>query len=261
MEFYQIQEALAIAPLVTHSQTAADVSPAMVIQYVPALGTGGTAATVKSNASRLKFLVDAATVAGGDAIGSATGTLIFTTYDSMGELLDAINAGAAWRAYLVGSLRTDDPTKLLAQAATSVIGAHGAAFYWDTSQVNKTSVAISGEKFVNNGPHGHVKDSEDKCINTLLFGREKMTAAGTLNFYSSSQGADAQIGPVIAVALNTAVEQNTNQPALPYLQAKIGERLIIRFAATSSDGTPTEFRFSGKSAVLKSGRIVSEANY
>jgi hypothetical protein len=263
MNYQQLIEAKELAPLVNHSQSAADVTPAIVVQYVPSLGTGGAAATGKKTSDGLGFTVDGTTPAGLDRIGSSTGWITFATYDSLGEVLDAINGRAAWRAYLVAGLRSDTSGDILAQAAASCMGDNGLTFYFDTSAFDGCGVAISGEKFVNNGVSGHVTDADDECINYLNYAKVQLaTSDGELQFYSASQLAQTQIGPTYTCGSGTAVEVNENQPNIPFLEASRGERLVIRcMADTAGNGTPTEFRVSGKTAVLTGARIVEEDNY
>ena len=263
MKYSQIQEAEKLAPLVVHSQSTSDVSPALVVQYVPLLGTGATAATAKVTAAAMVFTTGGTTPSGLDYIGSSTGNITFGSYDSLGEVLDVIEATAAWRAYLVAGIGSDASTDLLAQAAASAIGANGLTFYFDTSAFDGCGTAISGEKFINNSPSGHVKDADDECLNQLLYVKLNVTLSdGELTFYSASRKGASQIGPTYAYGSASAIEVNENGPAEPFLVAKRGERLVIRAAATTAgNGTPAEFRVEGKTAVYSNNRIVTEDNY
>lgn len=262
MNINQIEEARALAQPVVHNQTAADVSPCIVVQYVPALGTGATAATCKRTADGWCFKVGADTPAGADDIGNSSGWILDATYTNMGQILDQINGYAAWRAYLVASRRGDASGSVLAQAEASCIGDNGLAFFWDTSAIALCGTAISGEKFVNNGVNGHVKDAGDQCENTMLYARVTMVSDGTLKFYSSSQSADTQLGPTFTCGSASPVEIGEENPSIGYISAKRGERLLVLVdSATAANGTPTEFHVIGKTAVLRGDRIVTEDNY
>ena len=107
MNLAQIEEARALASPVNWAATVGiDTAPYFVVQYVPALGTGGAAATIALvTGGDMTFLVDGAAPAGLDAIGTA-GVIDTSaaTGDTIAELLGLINATSAWRAYAVGAL-------------------------------------------------------------------------------------------------------------------------------------------------------------
>lgn len=272
MYLRQIEEARALATPVTQNITATDTDPAIVIQYVPALGTGGTAATIAlaTGSQTLTFTVDSSAPAELDAIGGASGALVLTdaVFDTMGELVDYINGRSAWRAYLVGALRSDNPTNLLVKSAASCIGDNGLTFYSDTSTNLGISLAISGEKFVNNGINGHVKDFEDECENEMLYGSFNVTCASApyLSYYTGKQGSTETL--ITAAKLLTSASgtlEGEEIPTGPFIQATRGQRLIMRCVSPSvANATPVTagtITVVGKTAVLKNDRIVSEQNW
>lgn len=262
MRTEQIQEALALAQPIAHNQTTSDVSPAIVIQYVPAIGGADTVGKVKVTTQGLRFKVDDTTPSGANAIGNSSGWILDATYTNMGQVLDQINGYAAWRAYLVCSRRGDASDSLLSTAEATCTGANGKTIFWDTDSIALCGIAISGEKFVNNGLNGHVKDADSVCINTMLYARVTMVSDGTLKFYSSSQAADTLLGPTFACGSASQVEIGEENPSIGYIAAKMGERLLVLVdSATAGNGTPTEFHVVGKTAVLKNDRIVTEDNY
>ena len=285
MKENQIEEARNLAPLIPHNQSAADTSPWMVAQYIPDLGTGGTAATIAYvQASSMTFTVDAGVPAGKDAIG-ASGVILTSssTYNTMGELVDAINGYIAWRAYLVGALRADLVSGMLAKTAASCLTDNGLTFYGDTSineaavipgtagAYEQTSVAISGEKFENYGVYGHKKDADDLCENSLMFAQIELafSGVGTLRIYSAAQNAtETQLyGQVLTTAtaqdlgIVGAVDAPRDGAAGVFLKAKLGERLIIRAGTLTAFSAWTQFNIVGQSAVLNGSRIVTEDNY
>jgi len=267
MHLRQIEEARALATPVIHNITADDTSPWMVVQYVPDRGTGGTSASIAYvQASSLTFLVDSSTPAGADVIG-ASGVVLTSSedYDTMGELVDYINGRAAWRAYLVGALRADLTSLLLAKSATICSGANGLTFYTDSTVSNDVSLAISGEKFVSNAISGHVTDDGGACENEMLYGAFKATNESdfVLKYYSGKQGStETQVGSTIALTTATNKEQGEANLTVPFVQATRGQRLIARIWSGSSVFCSSPVvHVIGKTAVLKNDRIVDEINY
>ena len=269
MNYTQIQEARELATPVTHNFTAVNTFPWMVVQYVPDLGTGGTSASVAYVvASSMTFLVNSAVPAGADAIGTS-GVILTSTaaYDTMGELVDYINGRQAWRAYLVGALRSDNSSLMLAKTAALCSGANGVTFYGASASSGELSFAISGEKFVNNGVNGHVTDADDECENTMINGSFTVTCASAgigLRYYTGAQGStETQIGGTVTVTSATEKTQNSGNLIDPFVRATRGQRLVIRVVGlsdTKSLTAPT-INVVGKTAVLSGSRIVDSVNY
>ena len=279
----QIETARSIAPTVPQSQAAADKTPYIVIQYVPDLGTGGSSASIAYvSDSSMTFLVDSAAPAGADAIG-ASGVILTSssTYDTLGEIVDYINGRQAWRAYLVAALRSDATSILIAKSATK-IPATGLTFWGDTSQ-NEGSIvsgtaaaneivgaAISGEKFVNNGINGHVKDYDDGCENSLLYAEVQLTFTGVTNSLRifSGKAGDAEV-LIYNQSLTSTTEQDLGRTGTVqadglnsvFLKAPLGHRLIIRAAAATAFSAYTKFNILGRTAVLSGSRIVDSINF
>ena len=282
--FTGIEEARSLAPTVPQTQAAADVSPFMVVQYVPNLGTGGTSASIALvQNSSMTFLVDSSAPAGADAIG-ASGILdtSSSTYDTMGELVDAINGVAAWRAYLVAALRSDASSILLAKSATICSTAVGLTFYGDTSQnegsivsgtagtVEIVGAAISGEKFVNNGIAGHLKDADDGVENAMLYAEVQLTFTGVTNslrIFSGKQGSAEVL--IYNQTLTSTTEQDFGRTGTVqadglnsvFLKAPLGHRLILRAGAATAFSAFTKFNVLGRSAVISGKRQVDSVNF
>lgn len=264
----QITEARGLASPVPRNQTAADKSPWIVVQYVPVLGTGGTSATiaVATAAETMTFLVDGSAPAGKDAIGaSGVIDLVSSTYDTMGELVDYINGQPAWRAYLVGCLRSEVPSHLLNISAARCEGDNGLTMVGDSSDSLVVATAISGERFVNNGRAGHLKDFEDKCSNSMLLGAFNLgdgTGAITLRFYTGKAGfAETQIAGAIILTEDTQKLLGDSSGTVPYVTATLGHRLLVRAVTDSAFDAYAEFNVTGKTAVLKNDRFVDYVNY
>ena len=264
-----IQTAHDIATPVTHNITANDTSPWMVVQHVPILGTNGTSAKCQVFASTLTFTVDGAVPAGKDVVGiSGKFNLTLAAYDTMGELVDAINGARAWRAYLVGAIRADTPSFLLIQANADCRGDNGLTVYSDSSNSDEWSFAISGEKFVNNGVAGHVKDWDSQCENSvnwmgLLY--SGASSGHSLKYYTGRAGdTETQLGSSQATVISTLFEQGEDNPSIPWISATRGHRLVCRVAnnsATSKLGTTLAWNTVAETAVLDGSRLVSEDNY
>lgn len=259
----QIDLAMALATPYGQSVTFSGTA-AFVVQYVPSLGTGGAAATIALiQDGAMTFLVDGSVPAGTDAIGTAG---VITTsggdYDTIGELVDYINSTQAWRAYIVGALRTDGCETLLAKSATTCFVDNGLSFYWDNDAGFTESAVFSGEKFVNMGKNGHV--TETNCLNFLLGVSLNldMASAGTLKVYSATQRSDGTVLWSAALADATLTEKGYTEPNGVWLQSTIGQRLIVRAAHATDIGTAVaKFDTIGKTAVLDGTRIVTGINY
>lgn len=245
--------------------TSVDGHVAAIVQYVPDGGDGGSAATCQVvTATGLVFTVDAATPAGNDAIGSS-GTVAFATYTTLGALSDYINGLPAWRMILVGGLRADaSASKLLTAPATSCIGANGLNIYFDASSTKHGSFAISGERFVNNGLNGHIKDA-DGCSNILCWANINVGLTGTspqIAFYFEKQkGTTVQSSLTRVMADDTLEEIGVTQPMLPEIEAPIGYRIVGRVSAGTSYDDIALFEVGGKSVFVDGSYVVTQKNW
>lgn len=267
MNMQQIEEARALATPVTHNITANDTCPAIVIQYVPEMGSASTntASFTLANDS-FQFLVNGATPSGVDVIGvSGKVDVSSSTYDTMGELVDHINGKQAWRAYLVGCLRSTTAVGLLAKTSTRCDNANGVTVYGDTSDYKDWFIAVSGEKFVNNGKNGHVTDWDDKVENALMYGNYSFASESngvTLQYYTGKQGeTETALTGTESIAESSTVTHGEENCDQPYIKATLGHRLIVKINQASSDiGTPS-LNVTGRSAVYRANRVVNEKNY
>lgn len=265
----QLVEARALATVVPHNITAVDTTPWIVVQHVPSLGTGGAAATVTVAAGRdtLTFQVDAADPAGADVIGNTSGELDLSSssYSTMGKLVDAVNGTAAWRAYLVGCLRSELVSSLLVRTAVSCFGDNGRTLFSDSSVSAEISIAISGEKFISNGKAGHLKDAEDGCENSMQYASINATSVSlaVIRYYTGKQGStEVQLGSDVDLVTATAKEQGEANLSVDFVTSRRGERLIVRAVAASSVAlTVPVVHVLGKTAVLRNDRQVTAINY
>lgn len=135
---------------VLESDTAGSV--AMLVKYV---GTSTSATTDVAVAAggdmtfRIAGAADTAvnTVAAGSLCGATPGTIDLSTpaatCNSLGELVDVINASGTWIAVLVDGLRTDlTDNTLAALSATTGVAAAGVPLYFDSTVSLHASVAL-----------------------------------------------------------------------------------------------------------------------
>jgi len=263
----QLVEAIERAFPVAHSVTADDVSPGFVVQYVPELGTGATAATAAYDGTDMTFTTAGTTPAGNDAIGT-DGVLSLGTYTTIGALQDIVNASRCYRMYLGTCVRADlTATAILTKTATSIIGKNGLTFYIDTSAVVQSAkygwgFPVSGEKFVSNTATGWLKDWDAQCVNILDYLAFEQSAAtgGFLYVYQGRQGVTEEVIWKHTTVDATLKEINASLSKEIGLMSPLGYRLIPRFEGDAST-TATIFNGRGRTAVMNGAFAVSEKNY
>lgn len=270
MNYDQIMKAVAAATPYGQAFSDVDGHPALVVQHVPSGGTGATAATADcATATDLTFQVDGTDPAGLDAIGDSSGVVAFATYTTMGALKDYIDGLSAYRAYLVGGLRADaSASKLLTAGAASCFGDTGLTFYHDASSTDFGSFAISGERFVNNGPNGHITDAVGKnggYLNSLMVANINVGITGAtplLNIYAEKQaGTTVQTLDTRVMVDDTLEAVGTESPDVPYIQAPIGYRLVGRVSVATTYDDIATFTVLGKCADLYGNGMVVKQNW
>lgn len=268
MRTEQIDEARKLAPNVPITLTGLpNGSPAIVVQYLPTIGSGATAANLFVSGTALLYLKISGVTPSvtADLVGLPTnGKFSFSTYTNMGLLCDRLNRVACLRAYLQGALRGDSAVWLTASQTVSIVGANGGTLYYDGDKSDCITVAISGEKFTSTGVQGWVKDADDYCENALHFAAINMVDDCTIYFYSASQSADAQLMASAEVTSGTRTTYVADSPEYPYIRANVGERLIVRatlVTASANLNTVTEFQLIGRTAVWRGNRIVAADNF
>lgn len=261
----QLEEARSLAMPIPHNFSGVDTFPAFVIQAVTFPDDEISAATLAFvQGGDMTLLVDAAAPTGKWAFGTA-GVLDTSAaaYDTVGELYDYIKGIRGLRMYLVGARRSTTMAKILAKTAASCFGDNGLTFYFDASASDEGAVAISGEKFVNNGINGHVTDWDSQCENSLcnLNITCGLTGNGNLKIYSGKEGATEVEMLSFAMTDDTNINKGLDQPDAPWATAPRGHRLIVSVQATTSLDDIAICDITGKTAVVKNDRIVTEKNY
>jgi len=268
----QIIEARALAIPYGQNYVGFDKAPCIAVQYVPDLGSEGAGSTLvgkmKITDDGFRFKVDDDTPAGKDLIANmnASGWLLYAANTTIGDMFDNINGSLALRAILKSTLRADLASNSLNAVEATVTGATGKVFFWDNTGAGLivAGAVISGERFVNNGLKGHLKDSADEVENSLLYIAANMAdSTMVMKFYTASSSAETQIGGSASwAAAGTEVETGATNPDDIYLSATRGDRMVIRVTTlTTAKGTPNRFHVLGKSAVLKNDRIVEDVQY
>ncbi|MFA5382357.1 MAG: hypothetical protein WC356_04265 [Candidatus Micrarchaeia archaeon] len=263
----QVEEALANAFPISHV-IGDETSPGFVVQYVPELGTGATAATaVWTSTTDITFTTGGTTPADEDVVGES-GVVATATYTTMGAVQDAINASRCFRCYLITCLRADlSASTIKPKVATSCIGAHGVTFYIDQTLAPITSIyvsgfAISGEFFTSNKASGWRKDWDAQCMNVLTYlACTQANATGaTLNLYEGKQGETEILLWSSSLADATLKEINSSLSKEISVASRPGYRLIVRLHA-DTNVVASPFNGTGKTAVLTGQFGVTRKNY
>lgn len=263
MNYKQVMEAKELAIALPIAITANDTCPAFILQYVPAEGTGGAAATIALvQGGNVTFLVDAAAPAGADAIGTA-GVVDSSDedYDTVGEFCNYVNGTRAWRAICL--CRPETPmANILAKTAASCLTDNGLAFYLDTTVADTTyiwSIPFTGEAFENYGKAGHKKEGSDCCVNSFVLARmtQDFTSAATAYLYVFKQGDTASTQVLSKALVDATLTEwgNTDAPTEAFYTAPEGYTLVldIRSDATTAFTTLSAV---GKTVVRKNNRRV-----
>ena len=132
-----------------------DACPAMIIKYI---GTAASGLVEVTAGGEIGFKVGALSSEAADVSVVASTGIIDTngaSSNTMGEVVDIINASPNWSAKLLGALRTDsaDDT-LLVRAEAACSSTTGSLIYWDTSACLHQSVVAS--EILRKGPVSEV---------------------------------------------------------------------------------------------------------
>ena len=136
------------------SDTAGSV--ALLIKYVGTTAGSATTDVAVAGGGDMTFRVAGVaaatinTVAAGSLCGATPGTLDLSTPDAtcntLGEMVDVINASSDWRAVLVSGLRSDATDNTLTTfAVTAAQKAEGLAVYFDSAVSLTTTIALIPE--------------------------------------------------------------------------------------------------------------------
>lgn len=242
--------------------------PLLQVQYI------GTAlfSTVAIDASTGDF-----TIAADDIDGETTDILTIdvsdAAFNTMGEVLDEINAQEDLRAFLIGCPRDlSSVDKFDTLAAASIRTTNGLTLFADEAKSGllDQGFAITNQKFINRpstGWNGKLvgMTTDDLCINTLNYISILLTVVGDGNMevYACDDINKVEAGVLLwdDVYVTVVAEEHGNvlTPAEPFISAPVGNRLLIFFdnAAANSAATITAI---GTTKHLTGARV-PDANY
>lgn len=255
--FFRSLDAFFAGETIGEYMTATDTDVALLVKYI---GTANTMATITVGGAA----VDTLTFMQDDTNGSTTASTEFecpvsgalggvvdltdASCDTLGEVVDIINASTGWRAVILDGFRTDivDGTTggFLADAADqdcqSVVGDK---LLWDSSEptsevltialTNKRSMAdylggpgATGDLFEN--PFQDWRTALLRSVSTV-----NSSAAGTWQIYSvlvdNDEGGGAE---TVSTLINRATQDNSEDDFnyYPYgVMGKKGEKLVLRW--------------------------------
>jgi hypothetical protein len=228
------------------SDTAGSV--AMLVKYI---GTTGSATT------------DIAVAAGGDmsfrVAGQAdtsvntTGTIDCSTppagNDTLGEVVDLINASTNWRAVLVGALRSDSSDNTLTTfAVTAAQKAEGVPLYFDSAVSLTTSIALIPENCKTDircflTPAGKLLENPSGGTQTevkWVEGYSTYATTGTFNIYSVKPSNKTGTGAETVTTIWSEVTgaSGTNKQLTQFenvgLKGRANEKVIVRITDTGA---------------------------
>jgi hypothetical protein len=232
------------------SDTAGSV--AMLIKYVGAAAASATTDVAVAAGGDMTFRVAgvaSTTVNSAAVCGATAGTLDLSTpaatCDTLGEVVDVINATSDWRAVLVGALRTDSSDNTLTTfAVAAAMRADGIAVYFDSAVSLTTSIPLIPDNCKTDircfmSPQGKLQENPDGGTQTelrLLSGYATWATTGTFNVYSvkASNKAGTSSQTISTLWSEALAVSATNQSVTEDFLGKPHERVIVRITTTGA---------------------------
>lgn len=220
-------------------------------QGVTVLGSASVGAAIMW----IRYLGDTASgatleiAAGGDATFTTDGTTVDTTVntngvidmsspgagtDTLGEVLDLINASANWEAVLLAGQRSDLSNNVILTVAevdmsTAAMKKTGLFLFHDPVVADQTSIYSVGHAITAFNPDTYVKgdDPDENCesVLTYLVATSDFSSAGQIVIVNANLDGSTK-AMTISLTDNTAKE--LGNLAVPIFRSKVGHRLIIR---------------------------------
>jgi hypothetical protein len=206
-------------------------TPLMWIRYLGDTASGATLAIAAGG--DMAFTTDGTTA---DTTVNTTGSIDLSTpaaaVDTIGEVLDMINASANWSVVLLAGLRSMSSDNVFTTVtevdlSTAAYKTTGAYLYSDAAVTPYTSgVAITGFD-----PAIYVKgDNPDEgCISYVDYISAYINASGStgiVRVYSSSQSADTVLFSAVITDATTFTYGSVTA-MFPFISSKMGERLMV----------------------------------
>jgi hypothetical protein len=220
-----------------------------------------------SSGGDLAFTTDGTTA---DTTVNTTGTIDCSTpgatTDTLGEVLDLINASANWDAVLLGGIRSMGTDNLFYTTTKATAGGSTWVVLYGDSTSAQSSVYYYC--FAVNGLESGMAtdgDPDEGCQSTVNYINATInwSSAGSLKIYSCSQAADHLVD-TITLADNTAKELGALSGP-PIYKSRLGERLVIMlYSDASLTGAAGALRVQGltidwSGGAFKSGYVLPNA--
>jgi hypothetical protein len=250
--------AFAQYPVAGHISSDTAGSVAMLIKYVgTTAGSATTDVAVAANGDMTFRVAGVASTtvnsAAAQTCGAVVGTLDLSTpaatCNTLGEVVDVINATSDWRAVLVGALRSDSSDNTLTTFAVAAAQkAEGVALYFDSAVSLTTSIALIPESCKTDircymDPSGKLKENPFGGLQTdvrWVEGYSTFATTGTFNIYSVKPRNVAGTGSETATTLWSEVTgaSGTNKQLTQFqtvgLRGRPHEKVIVRITDTGA---------------------------
>ena len=236
------------------SDTAGSVM--MLIKYVGSAAPSATTDVAVAAGGDMTFRVAgvaSTTVNSAAVCGAVVGTLDLSTpagtCDTLGEVVDVINATSDWRAVLVGGLRTDSSDNTITTfAVASAMRAEGLPLYFDSAVSLTTSIPLIPDNCKTDircfmSPQGLLKENPNGGTQTearWIEGYATYATTGTFNIYSVKESNKAGTGASVITTLHTEATgaSGTNAQLTQFqnypLLGKPHEKVIVRITTTGA---------------------------
>lgn len=251
-----IVSAQALYPVSGHIGSDTAGSVAMLIKYIGTAAPSATTDVAVAAGGDMTFRVAgvaSTTVNSAAVCGAVVGTLDLSTpagtCDTLGEVVDVINATSDWRAVLVGALRTDSSDNTITTfAVAAAMRAEGVPLYFDSAVSLTTSIAMIPDNckidircFMS--PQGLLKENPSGGTQTSvnwIEGYSTYATTGTFNVYSVKESNKAGTGASVISTLWSEVTgaTGTNKQLTQFqyfpLLGKPHEKVIVRITDTGA---------------------------
>jgi len=217
----------------------------MVIQHVGDQDYG----TVEINSSGDIILI--ADDTDGNTTTILTCDVSDAAYNTFALCRDAINATEEFRCLLIGVRPSDTSTDMLATMSQTQIGpgtayeANGISVPLDATTTSQVyGFAITNQKFtackrtVTGDYSNKVKNwtKDTNCINGLEYISLNLTVSGngSMYIYAVDDATDTEVQIYPTEAFTSATAESHGNPGTPWVEAPLGCRLVVQFAATTA---------------------------
>jgi len=152
--------------------------------------------------------------------------------NTLGEVVDMINASPNWKAYLKDGIRADSSAGLLARAETTLVPeVTETPLYADTSTVLNLSVRIGSRNSVN-GSEAVSAAEVNYIVCTNTFG----SGTNLIQIYEVDESKKTETKLVEMAGGATTVEDEPlgNEGNIPYQVSKLGMHLVVRMIGSAA---------------------------